>query len=167
VHIESEVGRGTTVILNLPRTDRAPETVQPPDRAHHAPHKACGSILLVEDDDEVAGLVTDMLRELGYEVTRAAAAEAALGALADARPIDALFSDIMMPGRMNGVDLAHEAQRRRPGLPVLLTSGYADAAIREAGREGIRVLRKPYDIDTLAETLGEVLERRGEPHPDA
>jgi CheY-like chemotaxis protein len=160
VQIESEVGRGTSVILTLPRTDRAPEPAEAPDPAQRAPDKACGSILLVEDDDEVASLVTDMLRELGYEVTRAAAAEAALGALADARPIDALFSDIMMPGPMNGLDLAHEVQRRRPGLPVLLTSGYADAAIREAGREGIRVLRKPYDIHALAETIGEVLERR-------
>jgi signal transduction histidine kinase/ActR/RegA family two-component response regulator len=167
VHIESEVDRGTTVILNLPRTVRAPEAAPPPVSVQQALHKACGSILLVEDDEEVASLVTDMLRELGYEVTRAAAAEAALGALADARPIDVLFSDIMMPGRMNGLDLVHEAQRRRPGLRVLLTSGYADAAIREAGREGIRVLRKPYDIHSLAQTLGEVLEGRRDPHLEA
>jgi len=105
------------------------------------------------------------LAELGYEVIRVGNAEAALGALTDARPIDILFSDIMMPGRMNGLDLAREARRRRPGLLVLLTSGYADAAMREAMRENLRVLRKPYDIQTLADTIGDVLQSRAGP-PD-
>jgi DNA-binding LytR/AlgR family response regulator len=66
----------------------------------------------------------------------------------------------MMPGRMNGLDLAREIRGRRPGLPILLTSGYADTAIREAARENVPVLRKPYDIQTLAETLGVLMERR-------
>ena len=82
--------------------------------------------------------------------------------LADEGRIDIVFSDIMMPGRMNGLDLAREARRRRPGLPILLTSGYADAAMREALREEIRVLHKPYDIQTLAESLGEVFGAGGE-----
>ncbi len=163
VRIESEVGRGTTVVLTLPRTDREPPDVAALGQACPAQPKAFGSVLLVEDDNEVASLVTDMLNELGYGVTRAASAEAALGALADGRRIDAIFSDIMMPGSMNGLDLAHEARRRRPGLPVLLTSGYADAAMREAIREHIRVLPKPYDIQTLAEALGEVLSNGNAP----
>ena len=158
VRIESEIGRGTTVVLTLPRTDRAPANVAPLIDSSQPQPKTCGSVLLVEDDDEVATLVSEMLRELGYEVTRAASAEAALGALADDRPIDIIFSDIMMPGRMNGLDLAREARRRRPGLPVLLTSGYAEVAMSEAGRENIRVLRKPYDIQALAQSLGEVIE---------
>ena len=112
----------------------------------------------MEDDDEVASLVTEMLRELGFDVMRAASADAALGALADARTIDLLFSDIMMPGEMNGLDLAREAQRRRPGLPVLLTSGYADAAMREAASEGFRMLRKPYDIQALKQMVGEIFD---------
>ena len=103
----------------------------------------------------MASLVTDMLGELGYDVIRTAGADAALGALADGRRVDLIFSDLMMPGRMNGLDLVREARRRRPGLAVLLTSGYADAAMREAGREDINVLRKPYDIQTLAEAIGE------------
>jgi len=157
VRIESEIGRGTSIILTLPRTERIPADVKPVIDFGQARPKASGSILLVEDDDEVSSLVTDMLRELGYIVTRAASAEAALGAMANARTIDLIFSDIMMPGEMDGLDLAREARRRRPGLPILLTSGYADAAIREAGRENIRVLRKPYNIDLLAQTLSEVL----------
>jgi hypothetical protein len=163
VRIQSAVGQGASVILTLPRTDRAAVDVEAVVDVSQPPPKASGSVLLVEDDDEVASLVTDMLRELGYEVIRAAGAEAALGALADARMIDVVFSDIMMPGRMNGLDLAREAQRRRPGLPVLLTSGYADAAMREAGCEDIRVLRKPYDIQALGETIAEVLNSRVAP----
>jgi PAS domain S-box-containing protein len=164
VTIDSKVGQGTTVTLTLPRTDRAPVDIEPSVDASALRPRASGSVLLVEDDDEVASLVTDMLRELGYDVTRVASADAALGALADARPIDVVLSDILMPGRMNGVDLARETKRRRPGLPVVLTSGYADAAMREASREDIRVLPKPYDIETLAETLAETLgEMRGSP----
>ena len=158
VRVESTVGQGTTVTLTLPRTDRPPapatETIVLDEAA---PKKTSGAILLVEDDDEVASLVTDMLRELGYGVTRTANAEAALGALANARPVDLIFSDIMMPGAMNGLDLAREAHRRRPDLPILLTSGYADAAMRGAAREGFEVLRKPYDIQTLERSIREVL----------
>jgi signal transduction histidine kinase/CheY-like chemotaxis protein len=160
VRIESEVGRGATVILTLPRTNRTPTETEPSVDVGRPRAKASGSVLLVEDDDEVAGLVTDMLQELGYRVTRAATAEAALGALADVRTIDVVFSDIMMPGRMNGFDLAREIRGRRPELPILLTSGYADAAIREAARENVPVLSKPYDIQTLSKTLGALMERR-------
>jgi len=137
VRVESVLGEGTVVTLMPPRTDRSPSpTTSAINLREAAPAKASGSILLVEDDDEVAGLVADMLRELGYGVTRAAGAGAALGALAEARPIDLILSDIMMPGAMNGLDLAREARRRRPSLLILLTSGYADAAIREAIGEG-------------------------------
>jgi CheY-like chemotaxis protein len=80
---------------------------------------------------------------LGYVVIRTASAEAALGALADDRPIDIIFSDIMMPGKMNGLDLAREALRRRPGLSVLLTSGYVEAAMSQASGENIRVSANP------------------------
>jgi DNA-binding NtrC family response regulator len=122
--------------------------------------KAAGSVLLVEDDADIASLLPDMLRELGYAATRASSAEAALGALADGRTIDVVFSDVMMPGRMNGLDLAREARRRRPELPVLLIFGFADAAIREADRDNIGVLPKPYDIQTLASAPSEVLKDR-------
>ncbi len=157
VTVESEVGKGTTVLLTLPKTDRAPEIIEPLIDFDRSRPKAVGAVLLVEDDDDVAGLVIEMIDELGYQVTRAANAEAALAALADLERVDIVFSDLMMPGRMNGLDLVREVRRRRPGLPVLLTSGYADAAIREASRENIRVLAKPYNMEGLAAAFEEAL----------
>jgi CheY-like chemotaxis protein len=110
-------------------------------------------VLLVEDDEEVAARVEQMLDELGYRVTRAASATAALGALANGRKVDLVFSDIMMPGGMNGVELAREVRRRRSDTPVLLTSGYAEAARNAAEAEGVQILPKPYSIGDLAAAL--------------
>jgi PAS domain S-box-containing protein len=150
ITVASVVGEGTTVTLLLPRTagppaERAPRRAD--DRERHGGR--LGSILLVEDSDEVAVLVTEMLRELGYRVTRAASAQGALGALADEREIDLVFSDIVMPGTLNGMELAREVRRRRPGVPVLLTSGYAGAAVLDAEAEDIKILCKPYAIEAL------------------
>jgi CheY-like chemotaxis protein len=94
-----------------------------------------------------------MLDRLGYEVIRAASAAAALGALANGRAIDILFSDIMMPGGMDGVELAREVRARRQDLPILLTSGYAEAARRAAEAEGVRILSKPYRLEELSAAL--------------
>jgi PAS domain S-box-containing protein len=152
VQIESLVDVGTTVTLMLPRTEIAPpislEAEADSESVFHK-HPVSGSVLLVEDDDEVAALVTEMLRQLGCKVTRAATAHAALGALADGRIVDLVFSDIMMPGGMSGIALAQEIRRRRPDLPVLLTSGYVDAAAQDAAAEEITVLRKPYGLNDL------------------
>jgi PAS domain S-box-containing protein len=163
VRVASTVGRGTTVTLFLPRTDESPTHSRSgaTDIAGGATRPAVvGSVLLVEDDDEVATLVTEMLHELGYRVTRAASAESALGALANDRHVDLVLSDIMMPGAMNGLGLVRELKARRPGLPVLLTSGYAGAVIDSAQDENIGVLRKPYDINELDTALREAVERR-------
>ncbi|MHB0769168.1 ATP-binding protein [Bradyrhizobium sp. 5.13L] len=156
VRVKSQVGQGTSIELYLPRSLNLASkqrhlvdfnrTVRPKKNGQ-------GQILLVEDDDEVAALVGEMLGQLGYEVTRAASAAAALGALADGRSVDVVFSDIMMPGGMNGVELAREISRRRSDIPVLLTSGYAEAAIHEAEAAGIQILAKPYHIDDLAAAL--------------
>ncbi|MCJ2049200.1 ATP-binding protein [Methylobacterium sp. J-070] len=156
VRIESAVGRGTRVILILPRSNRTPAAEQSHLIDLHLDRPKTGSIgnvLLVEDDDEVAALVNEMLAHLGYEVIRVASAQAALGALANGRRIDIVLSDIMMPGGMNGIDLARELRRRRAALPVLLTSGYAEAAKREADAEGVGILPKPYQLGELAVAL--------------
>ena len=162
VRIDTAVGRGTTIALLLPRSGEAPsvERGHPVGaRAEQALGAMAGHVLLVEDDDEVAALVTEMLGQLGLEATRAASAAAALGALANGRPVDLVFSDVMMPGGMSGVDLAREVKRRRPGLPVLLTTAYAEAAKREAEAEGVSVLPKPYRLEELAAAARDALGR--------
>ncbi|GLH80644.1 hybrid sensor histidine kinase/response regulator [Bradyrhizobium sp. SSBR45G] len=152
VCIDSEPGRGTTIALYLPKSARAAPVKQQHliDLHRPRPRHGEGRILMVEDDDEVAALVSEMLRQLGYEVTRASSAVAALGALADGRTVDLVFSDVMMPGGMNGVELAREIQRRRGDMPILLTSGYSGAAVHAAKEAGVRILSKPYRIDELA-----------------
>jgi signal transduction histidine kinase/ActR/RegA family two-component response regulator len=162
VRIHSTVGHGTEVSLFLPRTFKTP--ARPDDVVDISPETAAasaGQVLLVEDDDEVAALTVEMINQLGYDTTRVASAEAALGALADKRAIDIVFSDVMMPGRMNGVELAQEIRRRRPNLPVLLTSGYAEAANRSATVHQIKIIPKPYRMDQLRDALAAVAQDAG------
>lgn len=154
VQIDTVVGRGTKVDVLLPRSLREPVEVHSTKDVNCATSErgSTGCVLLVEDDDEVASLVTDMLRELGYRVIRAGSSASALGALANGRDIDVVFSDVMMPGGMNGIELAREIRRRRE-VPILLTSGYANAVEETAAAEGILILPKPYEIDDLALAL--------------
>jgi signal transduction histidine kinase/ActR/RegA family two-component response regulator len=151
VHIVSDEGEGATVVLTLPRSTKAlSELATAPTGTSTA--KARGRVLMVEDDDEVAAMVDQMLDSLGYRVARAADAESALKTLeADAR-FDLVFSDMVMPGDMDGRSLVREVQRRYPKLPVLLTTGYSEAAAL-ATSEGLRLLPKPYRIDALADAI--------------
>lgn len=161
VWIESECGRGTRVILLLPRSLRIPE--QPLEELIEdiAADASAGTVLLVDDDEEVAALVGEMLEHLGYQVTHAASATDALGVLAKARKVDVVFSDVMMPGGMNGVELAREIRTRALGVPVLLTSGYAQAAQKAASAVGVHVLAKPYRLEELATALREAIDGTG------
>jgi signal transduction histidine kinase/ActR/RegA family two-component response regulator len=159
VAIDSDVGRGTTVSLTFPRSEGEAAV---PAAASQAPVAAArqaertresrAEVLLVEDDLTVATLTTEMLRSIGYAVLHVKSAAAALDALAAGRTIDVVFSDVMMPGGMSGVDLAREVRRRRPDLPVVLTTGYIEVA-RTAMTEGLQVLVKPYQLETLARIL--------------
>ncbi len=107
---------------------------------------------MVEDDDSVAALVVEMLKELGYDVTRVSSAAAALRQLDTMQDLELMFSDMVMPGRMNGMDLAREVSRRRPELPIVLTTGFSEAAA-QARAQGFRLLLKPYRIEALASAL--------------
>src|SRR5690606_27121820 len=115
-----------------------------------------GRILMVEDDAVVGPLVASTLEDLGYSVTRAANADEALEVL-QAGAIDLLFTDIVMPGTMSGIDLAQEARRLHPDLPILLTTGYSEQIARD---EDLKVLSKPYEISELASALKAELTRR-------
>jgi signal transduction histidine kinase/ActR/RegA family two-component response regulator len=169
VQIFSELGRGTTVRLLLPRS-RKPLHVplEKPDCTAAQGATTGYHVLLVEDDDEVAALTAEMLAQLGYGVTRAASPDAALGALSNGRTVDLVFSDIMMPGGMNGVQLAREIRGRRPDLPVVLTTGYPGAEARRAEADGIPLVPKPYRLDELGSALAALLAGKGTAaHQDA
>jgi CheY-like chemotaxis protein len=156
VRIHSVVGRGTSVILMLPRSSE--ELAEPVQTAPAEPlrslpgQRSAGSVLLVEDNDQVAMLVREMLQELGYSVERVGDASAALRTLSSANTVDIVFSDIRIPGKMDGVELGRQIRLYRQNLPVLLTSGYANGA-QQAEREGFRVLSKPYDLAALDSAL--------------
>ena len=152
--IDSKPGLGTTVTVYLPVAQEA--AVERSLRLQPAApmHTRALKILLVEDDPAVATIAETMLTDLGHSVERAEAAEPALSALRSGRPYDLLLTDVIMPGAMNGVMLAHEAVTIRPGLEVLLTSGYAGDTIDDALAEAPwPFLRKPYAEAELAEVL--------------
>jgi len=151
VMVDSTVGQGTTFTLYLPRTHRAPA-----QKAATAPAKLPEgkgrAILLVEDSPEIGRTTTTLLEGLGYAVTLADTAHKALDVLSDGKRFDLVFSDIVMPGTMNGLDLGRTVRKRFPDLPVLLTTGYSNAA-STAAAEGFRLLHKPYRPEALSEAL--------------
>jgi CheY-like chemotaxis protein len=161
VEIASKVGRGTIVSLYLPAAAASLATMSAPFEA--APQPGGSIVLLVDDNDEVRGVIADYLRETGYIVMEAASGDAALAVLADS-PVDILVSDLVMPGALDGIGLAREAQRRRPDLKILLISGYRDSAA-EAKKLGLAILGKPFKLGELADALrdaGAEAERAGE-----
>jgi signal transduction histidine kinase/CheY-like chemotaxis protein len=160
IKIYSELGEGTTVKLYLPRLV-SPDAEADGDLVEQVLPKAARSeiILVVEDEEAVRGFTVEMLRELGYGVLEAANGQAALR-LIDANPaIQLLFTDVGLPGGINGRELANEAMRRRPDLKVLFTSGYTRNAIVHGGRldAGVALIGKPFTYAALAEKISQVL----------
>jgi len=162
VIIESEEGRGTVMRLFLPRSKgEAPARtapVQPPASA-----RGHETILVVEDDPLVQGYVIAQLGTLGYRTLAASDGAAALALVDQGVKFDLLFTDIIMPGGMNGRELAEAVRLRRPGASVLYTSGYTDDTIVHEGHldPGLALLRKPYRKSELSQKIREVL--AGEP----
>jgi DNA-binding NtrC family response regulator len=118
-----------------------------------------GTILVVEDDPEVAELTMQVLERGGYAVQLVDHAAAALAVLGGTQPINLVFSDVIMPGGINGIALAEEIGKVRPELPVLLASGYADA-VKDAEAKELMILRKPYQPDDLVKAVETMLARR-------
>jgi CheY-like chemotaxis protein len=158
--IYSEPAQGTTVRLYLPRADEGEPAIARQVEVTPASFPARGErILVVEDDLRVRRVTVDRLRDLGYAVVEATNGPEALARLAEPGDINLLFTDMVMPGGMNGSDLAEEASRRRPGLKVLLTSGYAEPdVLRMGGIDAANWLKKPYTALDLARKLRQVLE---------
>jgi PAS domain S-box-containing protein len=160
VKVYSEVGHGTTVRLYLPRavTDELAPRSEHADQAS-APQGNNVTILAVEDNDEVRAVVTQQLTVLGYRVITATNATEALAVIDRGEPIDLIFSDVVMPGKMSGIELVAEAARRRPGIKTLLTSGFTEASLQgnDATLEAVGLLSKPYRLQDLAKRLRDVL----------
>ncbi|WP_422920807.1 histidine kinase famiy protein [Rhizosaccharibacter radicis] len=159
VRIESEEGQGTVIRLFFPATDLVVR--QPPERVErHANRHGTGNVLVVEDRPDVAELAQAFLEEMGYTVATASNGRDALTMIDDGQPVDLLFTDLIMPGGMNGVVLAREARRRRPRLKVLLTTGYAEASIErvDAGGSEFETISKPYTRIELGRKVRQVLE---------
>ena len=160
VRIDSEVGRGTTVRLYLPLAPSGAEETVLPSESSQTP-RGSGTILLVEDNAEVRRLASARLRSLGYAVIEAADGPAALTILDSGRPLDLLFTDVMMPGGLDGRELATRARAQRPDLPILLASGYAELADSTARPEPFEIMTKPYTKQMLAQRVRAVLASGG------
>ena len=158
VTIDSEPGRGTAIRIHLPRTRevRVDGVVQRPESAAMAPGR--GVVLLVEDDADVRATAAALLQDLGYAVREASTARAAIALLDSGMPIDLVFSDVIMPAGMSGIELARELAGREKPPRVLLTSGYtAQRVVPEELAGHLRVLRKPYTQADLSQAIHETL----------
>ena len=166
VKIYSEVGEGTTIKLYLPRA-HSTASLKDEDAEVQSLPRGSGAevVLVVEDDADVRNYTCDTLRELGYVVLEAENGRRGL-ALLEANPeAKVLFTDVGLPGGMNGRQLADEARRRRPDLKVLFTTGYARNAIVHDGRldPGVELITKPFSQAALASKLRDILDARREP----
>ncbi len=158
VTIYSEPGEGTRVNLYFPRFDDQQMVALPePDRTQ--PVRGQETILVVEDDQMILQQLVIQLEGLGYAVVTAPFGAPALAILRDRADIDLLFTDVVLPGGMNGRQIAAAAQAIRPGLKVLYTSGYSEHAIVHHGRldPGVELLSKPYRRSELASKIRKVL----------
>ncbi|HEY4736801.1 MAG TPA: PAS domain S-box protein [Xanthobacteraceae bacterium] len=144
VRAESKAGLGTAITIYLP--SYAGVAIEAPKIADTA-RAARPMVLIVDDSAEVAEVTSSLFEHLGYDTVYCDSAEAALRLLADGTKIDLVFSDIVMPGTIDGVGLASEVQARYPHLPVILTTGYSDAA--QTAPPSLPILRKPFDADAL------------------
>jgi CheY-like chemotaxis protein len=152
ITVESEPGKGSAFTLFLPASRGASA-----GEDRHDGDSARGRVLIVEDDDLVAELAAGMLAELGFEATITHSAKEALERLSGEQRPALVFSDIVMPGGISGIELARRVRERFPELPILLTTGYSE---HMADLGGFPILQKPYELQSLAEALGEVLNER-------
>ena len=153
--VSSALGAGTRFTLYLPRADHAPVAEAEEDMTAL---RASGRILLVEDNPEVADVAARMLEELGHEVRATGSGVGGLRALKDGPPVDLVFSDIVMAGELDGLDMARRIREAAPLTPVLLATGYSEAAER-IGDE-FPILRKPYKLAELNKAISGLLARR-------
>jgi PAS domain S-box-containing protein len=153
--IRSQPGHGTTVSVYLPATDAPLHTEHKPAAIDAAARSRNGTVLLVEDSSEVAVVSAEYLEQLGYGVDHAVNGSDALRKLKDSQPYALVFSDILMPGSVAGLELARIVREHHAEIPILLATGYSDKA-QEAVHEGFSVIQKPYDLQILSNAIREL-----------
>ena len=152
VTVESKPGAGATFTLFLPASQLGVATA---DEQPAGIKRGQGRVLIVEDDAVLAELASGMLAELGFEGVVTHSAKEALEQLAGKRP-RLIFSDIVMPGGISGIEFARKVRDRFPELPILLTTGYSEEV---GGSHGFPVLQKPYEMEALAAAVGKLLKQ--------
>ena len=159
VKIYSELGHGSTIRLYLPRSRQTEDVENVADTGPVIGGNE--TVLIVEDDEEVLATTTDMLKELGYRVLKSKDADSALAVIDSGVPIDILFTDVVMPGKLQSPELARKAVQRIPSLAVLFASGYTENAIAHGGlmNSALELLNKPYSREELARKLRYVLDK--------
>jgi len=153
--IQSKVGRGTTVSIYLPATGEAVRAERKHPILADQIQSQAGTVLLVEDNEDVATVSAGYLEQLGYTVEVAVNGLEALQKLRSGPSYDLVFSDLLMPGSVAGLELARVVRGNHPHIPILLTTGYSQKA-QEAVREGFSILRKPYDLQSLFKAICEL-----------
>ena len=159
VKIYSEVGHGTTVRMLFPAADAKPEDAETPSQ-RAADRHGTETVLIVDDRPDVADTAGIILQDFGYKILVANGPVEALEILDGQTRIDLLFTDLIMPGGMNGVMLARAAKERQPKIKVLITTGYAEASLErtDAGGSEFEVINKPYKRLDLARRVRRVLD---------
>jgi signal transduction histidine kinase len=161
VRVRSELGRGTTVSIYLPRHETSLDTEDDIAASAAEAPRASGSevVLLVDDEPLVRLIASEQLEELGYHVLEAADGPSALKVLADSPRVDLLVTDVGLPGGMNGRQLAEAARTGRPELKILFVTGYAEHAVLNHGEleQGMHILTKPYQMEALAGRIKELI----------
>jgi PAS domain S-box-containing protein len=147
----SEIGKGSTFTIYIPASQGGERAQQDEGSANKL---SLGRVLIVEDDNIVADLAAGMLDELGFEPTVVHSAKEALDRLASGEKPKLIFSDIIMPGGISGLELARKVRDRFPELPILLTTGYSEQV---SGTHGFPVLQKPYEFGSLSSALEKLL----------
>ncbi len=157
ITVASEVGRGTCVTMHLPRCTAtgAPAPAERP--GPNAPGNG-ETVLVIEDNPDVRSVAGALLEQLGYRVVTVDSARAALDRIAAGAAVDLVFTDVMLPGDLDGLELARTLERKRPDLPVLLTTGYARVLTQT---HAFPILRKPYQISALADAVRQALAGAG------
>jgi CheY-like chemotaxis protein len=153
VALASEPGRGTTVKLYLPRSHGTIERAADEDAGEFL---AAGNetVLVVEDNDEVRTVAVSLLEQLGYRTTAVESAPVALEKLSAGATFDLIFTDVVLPGDVDGLALARRVKSRYPGIPIVLTTGYAKIFDTEPE---FPVLRKPYQLAALGRAMRDAL----------